>query len=250
MKNIFAFLLMLSSQALAKEIITLGNTLKVVEMPEACLKTTETCIIKTSREEKFKFKFGKSQIVLDENTALVRVSDKQVTLVSGQIWIRAQGEVIVQTQYGSVSSEIGNFLVRNKDKRMEIKAIDADLVLVSKMNQSTLKLEAGEQNWLGPIDQNKMASSGVPLPIRPSELVMSWSRLYTGTKIEFEKDFRSFFVLWSSSNERLAKLHAEITSHQIASVEEEIASKKRVKEEQAREDRRIKEWFRRRELSE
>ena len=246
---VFAFLIVLSTSAFAKEIITLGNADKVAQTPEDCLKTKEVCAFKTSREEKFKFKLGESQIVLDQNTAVVRLSDNQVVLVSGQIWVKAGGEVNIQTEYGSAKAFAGNILVRNIEKRMDIKAIDSDLILSPKMSVGELKLEAGEQNWLGPVDKNRFASSGVPLPIRPSELVVNWSRLYTGTKVQFESDFKNFFVLWSSASEKLAKLHAEITQRQIASIEDEITRKKRMKEERDRENRRIKDWFRKRALS-
>ncbi len=250
MKGLIAFLLLLHFQTQAKEIITLGNASKVVQIPDDCLKTKVSCAFKTSKDEKFKFLIGKTQIVLDQNTAVFRKAENSILLVSGQIWIRARGNLKVQTEYGEAALEGGNFLIRNQENRMEVLAIDNDLILTPKMGKVGLRLEAGEQNWIGPVDANHAATSGVPLPIRPSELVVRWSRLYTGKKSDFENDFKGFFAHWSGSTERLAKFHEELTQRQIANVEFENERKKRIKEEQLREDRRIKDWFRKRELSE
>ncbi len=246
---IIAFVLNFTALTQAKEIITLSNAEKVAQNPAACLDRKDLCSFKTSKDEKFKFKFGENQIILDENTALIRMNEKQLVLVSGQIWVKATDEVVVQTEYGTATASNASFLARNFDKKMDIKAIDGELILKPKMSLGEIKLEAGEQNWLGPIDKNRVATSGVPLPIRPSELVVSWSRLYTGTKTQFESDFKNFFVLWSGASERLAKLHKEITQRQIANIENEIERKKKIKADRDREDRRIKDWFRKRSLS-
>lgn len=250
MKVALVFLFVaLGAKLNAKEIITLGNASRVVQTPDSCLVGSGTCAFKTGPEEKYKIKLGTNEIVLDENTTLIRQSKNKITLVTGQIWVRAQDEIQIQTEYGTATAFEGNFLAKNRDKKMELKAIDSDLMLTPKMSSKSLKLEAGEQNWLGPIDESRVASSGVPLPIRPSELVVNWSRLYTGTKADFEKDFKNFFSLWSSASERLAKLHSDITARQIASIESEIVRKKRLKENQDLETRRIKAWFRQKSLA-
>lgn len=256
MRSLKAFLLVLmcfctfNSKLLAKEIITLTNATQLTQIPDSCLKTREICALKTSPNEKFKINFGNSQIVLDENTAIIRKSETSLVLVSGQIWVRAQSAIKIETEFGSTETDVGNFLILSKAKKMDVQSIDANLILKPKMPQKALRLEAGERNWLGPVDQNRNTTSGVPLPVRPQELALNWSRLYTGTKKDFEKDFKNFFALWSSSSEKLAVHHAEITQRQLASIEEEKARKKRIKADQDREDRRFKEWFRKLVLSE
>ena len=249
MKSVLiALLFIFVTPVFAKEIITLGNAARIVQSPEACLETSGVCALKTGPDEKFKFNIGKTQIVLDENTAVVLRSDNKLTLVIGQIWVHAKDEIEIETEYGSAKAFDGNFLAKNKDKKMDLKAIDADLMLTPKMSEKSLKLEAGEENWLGPVDQTRTASSGLPLPIRPSDLVVNWARLYTGTKVDFEKDFKNFFKLWSLASERLAEFHAEVTKRQIASIENEIARKKQILANQARENARIKAWFRKHSL--
>ncbi len=249
MKSLWvAFLFIFATPLFAKEIITLGNAARIVQSPDACLETSGVCAFKTGPDEKYKLKIGESQIVLDENTAIVRRSEKKLTLVTGQIWVRAKAEIEIEAEYGSAKAFEGNFLAKNEGKKLDLKAIDADLILTPKMSEKSLKLEAGEENWLGPVDQTRTASSGLPLPIRPSELVVSWSRLYTGTKVEFKKDFKNFFNLWSAASERLAQFHAEVTKRQIASIENEIAHKKQIQENQTRENARIKAWFRKHSL--
>ena len=161
MKGLIAFLLLLHFQTQAKEIITLGNASKVVQIPDDCLKTKVSCAFKTSKDEKFKFLIGKTQIVLDQNTAVFRKAENSILLVSGQIWIRARGNLKVQTEYGEAALEGGNFLIRNQENRMEVLAIDNDLILTPKMGKVGLRLEAGEQNWIGPVDANHAATSGV-----------------------------------------------------------------------------------------
>ncbi len=233
----------------AKEIITLGNAQKIVEEPLNCLEGDDICAIKTSANEKYKLILGEVNIVLDENTALVRNSEKVVTLLSGQIWVNGKSQITVKSEYGEIISEKGNFWVIHQEKKVIIEAIDTNLVLKPRLSPSDLKLEAGEQNWFGPIDQNQISSSGIPMPIDPNQLLFRWAKLYPGTKSKFEKEFKAFVELWRPAVENLAEHHAVLAKRRVASIEEENERQLKIKKAREKEDRRIRNWFRERELS-
>ncbi len=245
----FVVLLFFCLPLSAKEIMTLGNAAKVAQTPEDCIDSEGVCAIKTGPSEKYRIKIGNSQVVLDENTAIIRQDEFKLVLVTGQVWVLAKDEIKIETEYGSARTHEGNFLCKNKDKRMEVKAIDAIMTLTPRLSKTELSLEPGEQNWLGRIDQNRVTSSGVPVAVSPSELISGWARLYTGTKSQFENDFKNFFEQWQNASVNLAKLHAEITQRQIAGIEHDRTRKKHIEEEKARETKRIKDWFRQKSLA-
>jgi hypothetical protein len=233
----------------AKDIVTLTNARKLVQEPENCIENAVVCALQTSDAEKFKLKLESAVVILNEKTAIVRQSESSFTLLSGSVWIKANSEVLIKSEYGSVKSQAGQFWVTHEAKKLIVESIDSQLVLKPRLGSSDLSLSPGEQNWLGPIDETSLTSSGIPLPIDAQKLLFRWAKIYPGTKSSFEAEFKNFLKLWRSAVEKLAEHHSAIANRRLASISQanaKIASQKR---EHDLEDQRIRKWFRDRELS-
>lgn len=233
----------------AKEIITLTNAHKLVQEPENCILDAGVCALQTAAAEKYKLKLESAIVYLNEKTAVVRQSETSLTLLSGTIWVNATSQVTIQSEYGSVKTEAGQFWVTHEAKKIVVESIDSELILKPRLSASDLSLKPGEQNWIGPIDETSYSSSGIPLPIEAPQLLVRWAKLYPGTKTSFENEFKSFIKTWRESVENLAKHHEALAGRRVASINEQNAKVAKLKKQHQQEDLRIRQWFRDRELS-
>lgn len=224
--NLFLFVIFsfLDVQIQASEIITRSNTTNVTLNPKNCLIESSVCSVLTPAGKKFELTFGKSAAILDENTAVLRDSATQITLLQGRVWVKTSEGATVRTEYGRVTLPKGNgeFWAEKSvaTRKVTFSAVNGNLVMVPRGSQEEIAILQNYENWLGPVDKAGIATSGVPHLIDIENHVNRWARLYSGGKRAFKKEVHNFFLTWHPMVEEVSDKHRALALRTLASESE------------------------------
>lgn len=130
--------------------------------PQDCLLQHSTCALKTDRNHRYTLKLSEATIVLTPSTIVVRTGAETLTLVQGAIWVRTPSSMTVQTEYGEILSQSGEFFVVKPAQTTLVRTIAGEVFLKPKAHEDRYEVPPGWQNWMGPINQTRKAAMGVP----------------------------------------------------------------------------------------
>jgi hypothetical protein len=224
-------------------------TVKVpVQQPTDCLNTSSVCAIKTPAVGKYTLVLPHAEVVMDANTTAIRVSSSEVKLITGTLWIKNKGELKITTSFGDVSSEISEFWVRTDVDKTFVSATEGSLALAGKDKKTMIRLEEGEENWIGGIARNGLSTSGVPKAIAFEDHLYRWARLYSGSKIQFEADVKKFHSRWSRQLASVADYHKELAENRLKVLDAENAKRAQAKAQEEARSQELRSLFRRKQL--
>lgn len=249
--RLFLFILVFVLDVRVKaDIVALPNAREVAQEPDGCLLAASVCALKTTADEKFKLRLGESEVVLDASTAVIRQAENEVALLTGTIWVRSKGAFAVRTIYGEVRAPQGEFWVQNSSGRTWVYAIEGALVLEPRAGElaNAIRLDPGEENWLGPVGLDGSGSSGVPRAIVPREHIRRWARLYAGTRKQFEQEVRTFHAHWSRVLAGVAEYHQSRAEARRQWLEEEHARALRIKAQEDARSAELRALFRKKNM--
>lgn len=247
-----AIVLLSSSLSFSKDIISLSAIQNPVQEPKNCISQKfDSCAFKTQAGEKYEYKADNLKIVLSESTSLLRVDEKHWILLGGVVWVRSQDGLSMKTEYGEMILDSKQEVwIENLNKKTQVDVIAGELKLIPRNSKQEIGLVEGEQNWLGPIDKSKVATSGIPRPIDFKMHMLRWAKLYRGSKNEFQEDAKEFYERWKLAIADISLYHDELANRYVSSIEEKKAEEARRRAEKAKKDKFYKTWFKQRYLSE
>lgn len=236
----------------AAEIVQLPNATEIQQEPADCLgDLSVACALHTMPEEKFKLILGESTVVLDQSTVVVRGGgSNSLTLVDGAVWVQGKTPVTVRTEYGEIKAGAGDFWVVRVESRVVVVASGVQVEMWPRGGSESIVVERGWENWLGRVNREGRAETGLPRAIQLKEHFERWARLYPGTKVKFEQDVKAFQEVWMSASKRAAEIHQILFNRKMASLEEEKAKKDIVRRAIEARDRELREMLRRKALDE
>lgn len=219
----------LDVQIQARELISRRLATEVTLDPKNCLQESSVCSVLTPNGKKFELVFGTTTAVLDEDTAVLRESATQITLLKGRVWIKSPEGATLRTEYGSVTLKSGEFWAEKTSQKITFSAIQGTLILRPRGSQEEIAVLPKYENWLGPVDQKGIATSGLPRLVDIDNHVSRWARLYSNGKRAFKKEVHEFFLDWFPMVEEASDKHRELALRTIAS---EAEKQKRESERQ------------------
>jgi hypothetical protein len=228
--------------------VSLPSVKAPVQEPSECLKTSNVCAIKTPELGKFSLDVGNGKVTLDSNTIVVRVSPTEVKLITGTLWVKSESEIKIDTSFGLVSSSGGEFWVRIDVDKTVVSAIEGTLSLVGKDKKTVLRLEEGEENWIGGIARNGKSTSGVPKAIAFEDHLFRWARLYSGSKTQFEADVKKFHSRWSRQLASVADYHKQLAESRLEVLDREYEKRAQAKAQEESRSKELRSLFRRKQL--
>lgn len=247
--HVLAFALAFTIDVRVKaETALLPNSSEVLQDPKGCILQASICAVKTRDHEKYKFAVGASTVVLDANSSVIRLSGNAITLLSGTVWIRGQGPFSVRSEFGVARSEDGEFWVARTSGRMTVSATGGALVLEPRGSKVFLRIDSGEENWIGGISRDGVATTGVPQAIPLAEHLRRWARLFPGTKREFEKESRSFHSSWSRGLASVASYHETLAEERRQAVHAEAEQRAQARAQEEARSKELRALFRRKVL--
>lgn len=106
-------------------------------------------------------------------------------------------------------------------------------------------MPAGYRNWLGAVEANGEAGSGIPQAANKERCLKIWAESFRGEKADFFIFARDFHSAWMGAVDVAGDLHRDLIARTIASMEAERARLARLKELRERENRKLRALFRR-----
>jgi hypothetical protein len=216
----------------------------ILQEPRGCLENkVEPCALKSNSGQKFELNYASAHIVMDHSTALI-LTQKGVVLVDGTVWVRTDRKVNVKTEFGYAEVSNAEAWISRSEKRMTVSVISNSVELYPRGAAEPLVINSGLENYMGGVEKDGSAETGLPVAIGFSEHIERWARLFSGTKAQFESQVAAFHSTWVEAAQEAADVHQALLGRKVASVkaEEDLKAAKRAKIEQ--ENRELRDLFR------
>ena len=240
------------------EVAELPNAKTIQEQPDQCLESSGVCALRTEAGEKYVLELGDDRdkpsvtVYMDQETALIRVSDKEIRLVKGTVWVQAESSFTVHSEFGDARIQKGDFWVKHQVHKIVISATGPkageNVELFARGSSESLLIEPGMENWIASVGTNGKAETGLPTAIEFAPHLERWARLYPDKKQAFEKDVEKFKAVWQKASVHAAEIHRSLFERKVASVEFEQARKAEQRRKVEDHDRALREIFRKRVL--
>lgn len=248
LRPLFAFVFFFSLEVRVKaheSSLTFGEAAPVSQIPEDCLLNQEyPCSFLTADHARFSyFLSGKAKIVSLEETSLSIISEDQIKLMSGAIFIDAHRELLIKTNYGFAKIPKGQAWVYADRDRFYFEAVNRKIKVYGRGFDRPFTLDPGQVVWLGPVDQTFKADSALPTPIDLSDFTKRMAKINDLSKEEFALYIQEFAKTWKITSQKTVAIHKHLLQRQIASDQDLSKKRKRQRALQMREDRRLRKLF-------
>lgn len=222
----------------------------VSEPADCAAHSDQVCSMQTRAGEKFEIQVGNANVVLDFESTIIRTSQSAITLVNGTVWVKTSGEFTVTTEFGAAHVLGANeFWVHRTNERMIVSAVSESLLLKPRGSLTELRLEPGEENWIGGVGYGaREASSGIPQPILLESHLVRWARLYPGSSKQFHADVSIFKGKWSRGLATIADYHSQLAKNRREALAQESEERAKIKAQREARSQELRSLFRRKVL--
>lgn len=197
-----------------------------VEEPRHCLARDAVCAIGTYPDSKYELDLGPIHLFLSSDTNLTRLQRNRYILLKGEVWVRAEDEVVFESEYGNLSINHGNAFVARDGKRLIVRNLNAQVEMNPKGTKA-FEVERGFENALAPVDKSGHSATEIPQLIDLNSSLTKLGQLYTGQKLEFKMFAEELFYDWSSIVDKASRLHADLAMRAVAADNEAAANESR-----------------------
>lgn len=230
----FLFVATIEVKVHAAEVVSLREDDRLLQEPEGCLEDGDTCAIKTNTGRKFQFEISKSKVTLGSGSSAIKAGKDKFTFVSGTVLVKAESPLFIETEFGRVIVKSGEVLLLKQDSKLVTRVNSGEVFIQPRGFSEMIAIQPGEENWMGSVDKSGIAQTGVATSINFTEHALIWSSLYFGKKRTFEKELKEFAEVWKQTNEKTARIHADLAQRRIASIEADYQRRqKELKKRQA-----------------
>jgi hypothetical protein len=212
----------------AGAILSLPKDTALIEIPAHCLLETDRCAVKTSARGQYKFPMGRGEIVMSANTSVVKGEGSGLTFMAGALWIRTPQPLTIETEFGEIhtaGNERAEFWIVRRDGRIWAQAIESSVYLRPRGGQMDIKLDAGEELWLGGVQLNGVAMSGIAQPISIATFSNQWALVYPESPKAFEVDLDRVKVQVGRAAAVISQTQGGLLQRSIASEKQDVAKK-------------------------
>jgi hypothetical protein len=221
---------------------SLAHLKEPVEEPRHCLAKNAVCAIGTYPDSKYELDLGPIHLFLSSDTNLTRLQRNRYILLKGEVWVKAEDEVVFESEYGNISVNRGNAFVAREGKKLVVRNLNA-IVEVNPKGTKTFEVERGFENSLSPVDKTGHSASGIPQLIDLNSSLTKLGQLYVGAKLEFKMFAEELFYDWSSVVDKASKLHADIAMRAVAADNQAAESEFRRRQAFEAERQRLRRLF-------
>lgn len=228
------------------------KNIKVGDQFEHVLQEPHNCILKASKcavfnkANSFILKVGESLVGLGSGASVYRISNNEVILMAGKIWVRAAEKFTVYATHGLYKWEKGEALFEKSSERVIGTGISADLLMLPRGHNEAYELPIGFTNWMTPVALNGKAGVGIPQTTNLTWVVETWSGIYQGRAETLKKELEEYKAKWQLAIDVTAPWHKEMIDRRIAQVEAWRARQARLKALREAENARLRKLFRNR----
>lgn len=214
-----------------------------VQEPFHCLTKDQVCAFSTYPDTKYEFNVAGTRIILGADTFVTRLERGRFELVRGLIWVMAEDEIVIETEYGQIKIYHGEALIQRNSKHVITQSLLGEVTLYPK-GGSPLNVEKGFENTLSPVNSSGIAQTGIPQLMDFRAITQTLSHLYFGSKYEFKKLAKTWMREWPDLVSKASQFHLELTRRSIASDIENQEQELRRRQAMEMERRRLQQLFR------
>ncbi|NUN04960.1 MAG: hypothetical protein HUU57_04275 [Bdellovibrio sp.] len=240
MKNGFKLLLFVFAFQME---IRVRAAAEVLQQPNQCLAEKAVSCALQAVQEGFHYQQYGLKIHAVKGSTLVRQSLKNWRLVRGALWVEQGPGFEVETVFGNITGQQGQFWVLEQDKKVLIRNVDADLK-ISLRDGKVLDLPQGFEVWISGLNTEGKSLYGMLRPVDLKDHLSLWSSLFQGSKDDFVEAVARLKYNWGDMAEKSSALYKSVVMRGIASQEERDLVLLRKKEREAEEIKKIKELYR------
>lgn len=216
---------------------------EVLQQPTQCLaEKAVSCAIQATHEGFHYQQYG-LKVHAVKGSTLVRQSLKNWRLVRGALWVEKGPGFEVETVYGNITGQQGQFWVLEQGKRVLIRNVDADLKITLR-DGKILELPQGFEFWISGLNTEGKSLYGMLQPVDLKDHLSLWSSLFQGSKEEFIEAVAHLKYNWGDMAEKSSALYKSVVMRGIASEEERKLAVLRKKEREEQEIKKMKELYR------
>lgn len=238
MKNVFRLFLFLAAFQMEVRVRAAGD---VIQQPESCLRGSEACVVRSTEKPFYIAKDG-VKLSAPAQATLERIENSKWRLVSGSVWVAKGQKVTIESVYAEVRSQNGQFWVIEKDNRLWVRNLSADLS-VQLRDGKVLALPAGFEFWIAGINTKAQSEFGVLQTIDLKDHIKSWAALYPGSTEQFKKDVQEFKENWKTLAAQGGSLYQDMANRKIASIHQAKRLEAQNKQREAAEKKRLKDLY-------
>ncbi len=217
---LFVFMFTVDIRVIAAT-VRLPESRSLLQEPAECLRSSESavsCAVGTREHEKASLEIGDAKIVLDRSTAVVRLHEDEIRLVTGQIWVKAKSAFSVRTEFGLIKVEPGEYWFDRDRDKVRVAVVRGLARLHPRGAADELEVTAGLENWLGRVDGSGEARRGIPVAIDFKAHLERWARLYPGSVKDFQEEAQVFRKVWLSASQLASEIHQALFERKVASL--------------------------------
>ncbi|MCB0385379.1 MAG: hypothetical protein KDD43_08305 [Bdellovibrionales bacterium] len=220
----------------------------VAEPPDCVVQNSFPCAVQISSKKHWLWTWPQGRVEFSPGTVVILKSPGDLKIVRGELILYStSGGAWLRTLFGDVAVSDGILLVRREEDEgaVEITTLRGEAQIFPKGGKENLFVPAGYRNWLGAVEANGEAGSGIPQAANKERCLKVWAELFRGEKPDFFSFANDFHSSWMRAVESAGDLHRELIARTIASMEAERAEQARLREIRERESRKLRALFRR-----
>lgn len=219
----------------------------VVSEPVDCARLHRfPCAIQVDKNKTWFWQWDTGRVELGPNAIAQLNQEGEVLLISGYLILYSQmGSAWVKTSYGDVAVSEGQVMVdRRPSGDFEVNSLQGEVAIYPRGGAS-IALPAGYRNWLGPVRENGLATLGIPQASNREIIFKLWPKLYAGDKKVYLDIIHQYYESWQLAVETAGQLHQVLVERGLASLAEKRRLSAVRKARIERENREMRELFRR-----
>ncbi len=214
------------------------------EEPNGCIYGPSwPCIVSSGDQPRFIQANKRVQWELDKSTLVTFFSDESIKLMFGQVVVKSQRALEIETLFGKVKINNSKVLINLDDKKLEVSVLSGEPVnIVLRGEAYPQVLMAGFQNYYtGPIAGDRRFE--VPRVIDLHQYSKLRAPFFMDYKLGFQSELQTLasHIKWAAKVS--SQLSRDLVERKMASVEESNMVKKKRSQKQRHYDQNIRRLF-------
>lgn len=218
----------------------------IVETPDHCLSSQDYCVVK-NLNKKYLYQGGSFQISLAPESIIIRQKPRELSFVSGQIFVKSKSKVTFEVPYGQIEVDADSqVLLEKSEGKVTVQTIFGKVYLKPLGQKKPILVLQGHENFLAEADETLKTQTGIPKPILIETLLKNWSFHADLKKEKFLEDVETFKSIHEKAVKDLSILNEQIASREIASHRaEKLAAQERARKAKERKELMQKMYYQR-----
>lgn len=209
-----------------------------LQQPDNCAKSQSgVCAVQVAGSA-FHLKKENLHLHAPEGSTLMRLDSTKWRLLEGTLWVEKASAVEFETPYATIQAPVGQFWLIQKEQKLVIRNIDADLSVML-ADGKRLELPAGFELWVSGINSKGQNEFGMIQPIVLKQHLQLWGSLYLGGRKSFAGEAKTLNKSWGDLIEKSNHIYRQERDRKVANAA--LENNKKIEVKSAEVERRQRE---------